>query len=62
MLMVGGLEFELSGEAFEKLQKLDRNERYNDPVEWGFDMFDEHDEAYVRAQAKKWVDKNWKKE
>lgn len=57
-----GLEFELSDEAFEKLQKLDRNKRYNDPVEWDFDMFDEHDAAYVNAASKQWIKENWKKE
>ncbi|KAL7275291.1 hypothetical protein RUND412_001772 [Rhizina undulata] len=53
--------FELSDDAFEKLGALDRNQRYNDPVEWGFDMFEEHDEAFIKAASKKWVDENWKK-
>lgn len=55
-------QFELSDEAFAKLNALDKNQRYNDPVEWGFDMFEEHDEAYVKAAAQKWVAENWKKE
>jgi len=35
-------QIELSDEAFEKLNKLDRHARYNDPSEWDWDCFDEH--------------------
>ncbi|RPA90889.1 Aldo/keto reductase [Choiromyces venosus 120613-1] len=53
-------QFDIPDESFKKLEALDRNQRYNDPVEWGYDVFDEHDEAYVKEAAKKWVEENWK--
>ncbi|KAI5812157.1 putative aldehyde reductase I [Pyronema omphalodes] len=42
---------ELSDEAFRKLNALDKNQRYNDPIEWGFDVFDEHQEEELRVAA-----------
>ncbi|KAG0131114.1 hypothetical protein HOY82DRAFT_485552, partial [Tuber indicum] len=36
-------------------------DRHNDPIEWGFDMPDERDEAYIKGAAKGWVGENWKK-
>lgn len=33
--------FELPKEAFEKINSLDRNHRYNVPARWGYDVFDE---------------------
>lgn len=39
--------------AIARLEKLDRAQRYNDPVSWGFDMFDEqggHDIALQKAK------------
>jgi L-glyceraldehyde reductase len=32
---------ELPQAAFDKINKLDRNHRYNVPARWGFDVFDE---------------------
>lgn len=43
----------LPQEAVAELEKLDRGARYNDPVSWGFDMFDEqggHDAALAKAR------------
>ncbi|KAI5849883.1 NADP-dependent oxidoreductase domain-containing protein [Tricharina praecox] len=34
----------LSEEAKKKLDSLDKNQRYNDPIEWGYDVFDLHKE------------------
>jgi L-glyceraldehyde reductase len=42
---------ELSEEAFQKLNGLDKNQRYNDPIEWGFDVFDGHQEEELRVAS-----------
>lgn len=44
----------LPSEVVKKLETLDRGERYNDPVKWGVDLFDQHggDES-VLEMAKK---------
>lgn len=45
--------FPLPDDAVARLEKLDRGERYNDPVSWGFDMFQEqggHDVALKKAK------------
>jgi len=47
-------------ELFQGLEALGRHQRYNDPVEWRFDVLGEHDEAYVKEAAKKWVEEHWK--
>ena len=46
--------------SFKGLEALGRHQRYNDPVEWRFDVLGEHDEAYVKGAAKKWVEEHWK--
>lgn len=54
-------EFELSDEAYEKLNALDTNTRYNDPINWGVDIFDEHTEEEIQKAKEEWVAQNWKK-
>jgi len=58
---IGGVEFELPDEAFRKLNALERGVRYNDPLNWGFDIFDEHTPEEVQQAMDEWVAKNWKK-
>jgi L-glyceraldehyde reductase len=38
----------LPAAAKAKLDSLDKNQRYNDPLEWGVDVFDIHTEAEVK--------------
>lgn len=44
--------YDIPQSAIDKLTALNTNTRYNDPIEWGFDMFDEHgghDKVYEMA-------------
>jgi len=61
ILNVRCLEIELPDEAFEKLNALEKGVRYNDPLEWGFDIFEEHTPEEVQAAKDGWVKSNWKK-
>ncbi|KAI5788311.1 aldehyde reductase [Geopyxis carbonaria] len=49
---------EISAEAFEKLNKLDKAQRYNDPIEWGFDVFGGHSEEELVKAADEYAAKN----
>ena len=49
---------ELNTEAVEKLNKLERHQRYNDPVNWGFDVFDEHTPEELQEGIKRYIAKN----
>lgn len=51
---------ELTDEAFEKLNALEKNERYNDPIEWGFDVFEENSPVDIEKAAKEFAAKNKK--
>jgi hypothetical protein len=37
------------------LDSLDKNQRYNDPIEWGLDVFDLHTEEEVKAAVEGFV-------
>jgi L-glyceraldehyde reductase len=51
---------ELSQESFEKLNKLERNQRYNDPIEWGFDVFGERTQEELDKASEEFAAKNKK--
>ena len=46
-----GAEIELPRETKEKLDGLDRNVRYMDPIEWGVDLYDQHTPEEVKAKV-----------
>lgn len=50
----------MSQEAFEKLNKLERAQRYNDPIEWGFDVFGERTTEELEKAADEFAAKNKK--
>lgn len=55
-----GVATELTDEAFEKLNALEKNERYNDPIEWGFDVFEENSPVDIEKAVKEFAAKNKK--
>ncbi|KAI8624999.1 aldehyde reductase 1 [Xylariaceae sp. FL1651] len=48
-------EFQLPEDAFEKINGLDRNARYNFPIRLGVDIFGEHDEETLKEGVHNWV-------
>ncbi|KAH7120454.1 aldehyde reductase [Dactylonectria macrodidyma] len=48
-------DFELPSEAFERINRLDKNHRYNVPVRLGVDIFGEHDEATLKKARADWI-------
>ena len=54
-------EIELSDAAFEKLNALERGVRYNDPLNWGYDIFDEHTPEETQKAMDDWVKENYGK-
>ncbi|KAF4995462.1 hypothetical protein FDECE_12785 [Fusarium decemcellulare] len=50
-------DFELPQSAFEKINALDKNHRYNIPIRLGLDIFGELDEATVKKGRADWIAK-----
>ena len=48
-------DFELPSSAMERINKLDRNHRYNVPVRLGVDIFGEHDEKTLKKARQDWI-------
>ncbi|KAH7139788.1 aldehyde reductase [Dactylonectria estremocensis] len=48
-------DFELPSAAFERINKLDKNHRYNVPVRLGVNVFGEHDEATLKKARSDWI-------
>ncbi|KAG7103587.1 Aldehyde reductase 1 like protein [Verticillium longisporum] len=48
-------DFELSAAALERINKLDKNHRYNMPARLGVDVFGEHDEAFLKKARADWI-------
>jgi len=53
-------KIDLTDETFQKLLNLEKGLRYNDPVEWGYDMFDTGVDVKTEAEksAKKWQEEH----
>lgn len=49
-------DFELAAEDMEKINKLDRNHRYNFPIRLGVDIFGEHDKETLEKGVRDWVE------
>ncbi|CRK15539.1 hypothetical protein BN1708_002768 [Verticillium longisporum] len=48
-------DFELPAAALERINKLDKNHRYNMPARLGVDVFGEHDEAFLKKARADWI-------
>ncbi|KAM0276723.1 hypothetical protein ACHAQH_006433 [Verticillium albo-atrum] len=48
-------DFELPAAAMERINKLDKNHRYNMPARLGVDVFGEHDEAFLKKARSDWI-------
>lgn len=48
-------DFELPKDAFNKINALDRNHRYNFPMRLGVNVFGEHDEATLKKGRADWI-------
>lgn len=48
-------DFQLPDAAFERINALDRNHRYNVPLRLGVNVFGEHDEATLKKARQDWI-------
>ena len=54
-------DFELPKEAFERINAVEKGLRMNYPVKWGFDVFGEKGDAFVKQAALDWAAEEKKK-
>ena len=48
-------DFELSAEAMDKINKLDKNHRYNMPARLGVNVFGEHSPEFLKKARQDWI-------